>query len=163
MTDKTRILFVCLGNIVRSPLGENMFAHLAAQAGLDGKYEVDSAGTSGYHVGETPDRRMRQVAAEFGLNYSGRARQVRPDDFTHFDLIIAMDTSNRQDLLQIAANESQRAKVHLMRAFDPQGKPTDGVPDPYYGGIDGFYNVYRIVERSCRTLLEKLEAGELLG
>ena len=161
MSEKIHVLFVCLGNIVRSPLGENMFAHLAVEAGLSDKYAVDSAGTAAYHVGETPDRRMRQVAAEFGLNYSGSARQVRSDDFERFDVIIAMDSSNHADLLGVVADESQRAKVHMMRKFDEQSSPTAGVPDPYYGGIDGFYEVYRIVKRSCNSLLDALEAGDV--
>ena len=97
MAEKTRILFVCLGNIVRSPLAEHMFRHVAEEAGLSDKYELDSAGTSGYHVGERPDRRMRQVAAEFGLVYDGRARQFDRLDFERFDWIIPMDSSNRDN------------------------------------------------------------------
>jgi len=153
-----RILFVCLGNIVRSPLAENMFRHLAEQAGLADRYEVDSAGTGGWHVGERPDRRMRQVAARHGFRYDGRARQFQQSDFDHFDLIIAMDAQNRADLRRLARSPEDEAKIHTLREFDPHGGPTAPVPDPYYGGIDGFEEVYTIVERSCRALLDALIA-----
>ncbi|MCJ7701873.1 MAG: low molecular weight phosphotyrosine protein phosphatase [Anaerolineales bacterium] len=162
MPKVTRICFVCLGNIVRSPLAENMFRHLAEQAGLGQKYELDSAGTGPWHVGEPPDRRMRRVAASHGFKYSGEARQVRLQDFEDFDLLIAMDTSNRSRLLELARTPEQAAKVRLMREFDPHGGPNAAVPDPYYGGIDGFKEVYQIVERSCRALLAALENGSLL-
>jgi protein-tyrosine phosphatase len=154
MTKKTRILFVCLGNIVRSPLGENMLLHLATQRGAAAQFETDSAGTAAYHIGESPDRRMREVASQRGLVYDGRARQFSARDFSRFDLIIAMDTSNRQNILRLAKSETDRAKVHLMREYDPEGG--ESVPDPYYGGIEGFQNVYDIVERSCGGLLDDL-------
>ena len=161
MTDPTRILFVCLGNIVRSPLAENMFRHLARESGVGDGYEVDSAATSAYHVGETPDRRMRRVAAGRGLEYTGRSRQVEQGDFDRFDLIIAMDSSNRDNLKRMAGSPEDEQKIHLMREFDPQGGPNAAVPDPYYGGIDGFEDAYDIVERSCRGLLDALETGTL--
>jgi protein-tyrosine phosphatase len=157
----TRICFVCLGNIVRSPLGENMFRYLAQQAGVGERYEVDSAGTGAWHVGESPDRRMQQVAARRGFRYDGRARQFQQSDFDEFDLIIAMDTENRANLRRLARTSEDEAKIHLMRAFDPYGGPRAAVPDPYYGGIDGFEEVYDIVERSCQGLLAALENGEL--
>ncbi len=155
-----RICFVCLGNIVRSPLAENLFIHWAEEMGVDGKYEVDSAGTSAYHVGEAPDPRMRQVARERGLMYTGRARQFQHEDFERCDLIIAMDIENRQVLEKMAATPEQKEKIRLMREFDPQGGPEEPVPDPYYGGTEGFKHVYDIVERSVRGLLEALEDGE---
>ncbi|MBC8332037.1 MAG: low molecular weight phosphotyrosine protein phosphatase [Anaerolineae bacterium] len=161
MSDSTHICFVCLGNIVRSPLAESMFRHLAEQAGLGHKYEVDSAGTSGWHVGEEPDRRMRRVAAEHGFRYTGRSRQVTKRDFLEFDWIIAMDASNHADLSRLADSEAARLKIRLMREFDPQGSPNDPVPDPYYGGIDGFEEVFQIVERSCLGLLDALERGNI--
>lgn len=161
MPEAKRILFVCLGNIVRSPLAENLFAHLAGQAEVGESYEVDSAGTSGYHVGERPDRRMRQVAAKHGLRYDGRARQVRQGDLDDFDLVVAMDSSNRSQLLSMARTPEQQEKIRLMREFDPKGGPNAGVPDPYYGGIDGFEETYGIVARACQGLLEAIESGEL--
>lgn len=161
MTEKTKVLFVCLGNIVRSPLAEHMFRHLVEQAGLAEKYEIDSAGTSGYHIGESPDRRMRQVAAENGLVYNGRARQFRPEDFERFDLIVGMDSSNRDHLLRMGRGLEQQAKVRMMREFDPDAPPNAPVPDPYYGGMDGFTNAFKLVEKACAGLLKSLEAGEL--
>ncbi len=161
MSDVTKICFVCLGNIVRSPLAENMFRHLAENAKLAHKYEVDSAGTSGWHVGEQPDRRMRRVAAGHGFKYDGRARQFNQKDFEEFDLVIAMDSDNRSNLSGLARTEAERAKIHLMREYDPQGNPTAPVPDPYYGGIDGFEEVFHIVKRSCQGLLEALESGQV--
>ncbi len=162
MSDITRICFVCLGNIVRSPLGENLFRHKAEQAGVIHRYKIDSAGTGNYHVGEKPDRRMRQVAAQHGLKYSGHARQFQPEDFDRFHLIIAMDLNNQSELLKHAATFDMQRKVRLLREFDPLGGNTDEVPDPYYGGIDGFEEVYGIVERSCQGLLETLESEMLI-
>jgi protein-tyrosine phosphatase len=156
-----RLCFVCLGNIVRSPLAENMFRHLLEQAGIGEKYMVDSAGTSGWHVGEKPDRRMRRVASNHGVNYSGRAKQFQHRDFDNYDWIIAMDTSNATTLLGMAKTSEHQDKIHLMREFDPQGGPNSSVPDPYYGGIDGFDEVFQIVKSSCLGLLKSLENREL--
>ena len=161
MSKVTKICFVCLGNIVRSPLAENMFRHLVEQANLGEMYEVDSAGTSGWHVGEKPDRRMRRVASSHDFNYSGRARQYQHRDFEYFNWIIAMDSSNYSDLLGMAKTPEQQAKIRLLREFDPQSGPNSPVPDPYYGGIDGFEEVFKIVKRSCQGLLDALEAGKL--
>ena len=160
---RIRICFVCLGNIVRSPLAENMFRHLAEGAKLGHKYEVDSAGTSGWHVGEQPDRRMRRVAAGHGFKYSGRGRQFMPSDFETFDLVVAMDSDNHSNLSRLARTKEELAKIHLMREFDPQGNPTAPVPDPYYGGIDGFEEVFQIVKRSCQGLLDALEDGKVVN
>jgi len=156
----TRLLFVCLGNIIRSPLAENLFKVQAEEAGLDGKYSVDSAGTAAYHVGQPPDRRMRRTAESHGVINNGIARQFRKSDFDEFDWILAMDRNNRRDLLDLAGSPENQAKVRLMREFDPeQGDPD--VPDPYYGGEEGFETTYGIVERSVGGLLEALEAGEI--
>lgn len=161
MSGKRRICFVCLGNIVRSPLAENLFLHLAKQTGVDDKYEVDSAGTGGWHVGEPPDERMRHVAARRGLHYSGSARKFVRQDFERFDLIIAMDHENRRDLLRLVPLPAQQSKIHLLREFDPSGGGQYPVPDPYYGDVDGFEDVFDIIERSCRGLLLALEEGRL--
>ena len=156
----TRLLFVCLGNIIRSPLAENLFELEAKEAGLEGKYFVDSAGTAAWHIGEPPDPRMRQTAQTRGIKYSGTARRVREQDFDEFDWIIAMDQSNAQDLAEIAATEPQRNKIRLLREFDTVQDDSD-VPDPYHGGPEGFENTYEIVERSVQGLLEALETGGL--
>jgi protein-tyrosine phosphatase len=155
-----RLLFVCLGNIVRSPLAENMFRKLAEEAGVGEKYDVDSAGTSAYHVGERPDRRMRQVASSKGWEYGGRSRRVERNDLYVFDMIIAMDPDNRYDLRRLARTSEQEEKIRLMREFDPQADGNMSVPDPYYGGMDGFEHTYQIIERSCKGLLEALETGQ---
>jgi len=155
-----RICFVCQGNIIRSPLAEHIFLQLADEKGVVDKYLVDSAGTIAYHAGERPDRRMRQVAAERGLMYSGRAKQFKRDDFARFDLIIAMDKANRQSLQSWTVTTEQDNKIHLMREFDSQGGPNLDVPDPYYGGSDGFISTFEIVKRSCEGLMEELEGGQ---
>jgi len=161
LSEVTKVCFVCLGNIVRSPLAENMFRHLVKQAGLSEKYQVDSAGTSSWHIGEKPDSRMRRVAACHGFEYSGSARQFTVGDFDRFDLIVAMDSNNRMKLLELARTPEHKGKIRQMRAFDPQGGPEMAVPDPYYGGIDGFEDVYQIIERSCQGLLTSLENGKV--
>lgn len=155
------ICFVCLGNIVRSPLAENMFIHLAELEGVGEKFVADSAGTSAWHVGEQPDPRMRRVAAEHGLDYDGRSRQFERKDYDRFDLIIAMDQENHKSLLQKARSSEQQAKLHLLREFDTMGGSQLSVPDPYYGGQEGFETVYQIIERSCRGLLQALEKGDV--
>lgn len=163
MSKKKRILFVCMGNIIRSPLAEHMFNHLADQAGVAEKYGTDSAGTTSYHVGEQPDARMRQVAANNGLYYDGRARQFTVADFDAFDLIIAQDTHNLRDLQNLARNPQDEARLYTMRTFDPHGSPEDSVPDPYYGGIEGFQETFNVVKQSCQGLLEALENGKFPG
>ena len=160
MSVKIRVCFVCLGNIVRSPLAEHLFLHKARQKGLADQVEAASAGTSSWHVGEAPDARMRQVAARHGLVYDGRARQFKPSDFERYDWIVAMDADNRKHLVSLARNQADREKIRLLREFDPSGGPKAAVPDPYYGGIDGFEEVYRIVERSVEGLLETLKLDQ---
>ncbi len=154
-----RICFVCLVNIVRSPLAENLFIHLADQTGVAGSYEVDSAGTSAWHIGEPPDSRMRREAARHGLRYDGRSRQFQHRDLDRYDLILAMDKENHDDLSNMARTPEQGAKIHLLRDYDPRGGANLSVPDPYYAGRDAFEEVYVIIERSVRGLLQQLEAG----
>ncbi len=161
MSEPKRICFVCLGNIVRSPLAENLFRHLAQQAGAGVGYEVESAAIGPWHVGQSPDSRMLHVAKQHGLIYDGRGRQFKPGDFNRFDLVIAMDRQNAADLSEMAGSNEQRLKIHTLREFDPQGGPHASVPDPYYGGMEGFEQVYQIVERSTRSLLDALENGLL--
>jgi protein-tyrosine phosphatase len=136
-----------------------MFRHLVQEAGKEDFYEVDSAGTGAWHIGESPDARMREVAARRGFIYDGNARQLDPEDFQRFDTMVVMDRENFKNVTRLARSPEDRAKVVMMRAFDPQGSTEDAVPDPYYGGLDGFENVYDIVERSCRGLFEELEAS----
>ncbi len=157
MTPIKRICFVCTGNVVRSPLAMNLFLNISKRAGLDGKYEVDSAGTDDYHVGQPPDARMLRVAAQYGLRYNGRARQFLRSDFNRYDLILAMDTENRDELMYLALYPEHREKVRMLREFDPKGDANASVPDPWYGGAEGFEEVYQVVERSVRGLLDALE------
>ena len=157
MSSKKSVCFVCLGNIVRSPLAEHMFIQKAKEKGLAQEYEASSAACGGWHVGEAPDARMRRVAARHGLVYDGRARQFKSSDFDRCSLVIAMDTDNRDHLLNLARTQADRQKIHLLREFDPAGGPKSSVPDPYYGGIDGFEEVYQVIERSVEGLLESLE------
>lgn len=153
----TSILFVCLGNICRSPLAEGVFRHQVGDAGLDDRFEIDSAGTGGWHVGNPPDPRSSAVALQHGVSLAGQAaRQVTADDFDHFDWIVAMDRSNLRDLEAICGSGDRRARLVLLRDFDPE--PEGGeVPDPYYGGPGGFDRVYAMVERSCAALLVQIE------
>jgi protein-tyrosine phosphatase len=146
---------------VRSPLAEGLFSQHAVFAGVAAQYEVDSAGTSTWHAGEPPDARMLRVAARRGLIYNHRARQFARPDLERFDLILAMDRENRKELLNLARTPEQQAKIHLLRAFDPDGGPNAAVPDPYYSGLDGFEEVYNIIKRSVKGLLAALENGDL--
>lgn len=151
------VLFVCLGNICRSPLAEGVFRHqLAQRSGLE--IEFDSAGTAAYHQGEPPDERMRDVAQRHGVSLEGqRARRVVDEDFDRFDLILAMDAENLRNLRRRAPG-GNRERIRLFREFDPKG--TGDVPDPYYGGPDGFEEVFDIADRSCAKLLDHLQASD---
>ncbi len=147
-----RVLAVCLGNICRSPAAEAAIAEAASAAGVD--VEVDSAGTGAYHIGEPPDERMRTAAAGAGLAISGRARQFEPADFDRFDLIVVMDQHNLRDVLAQASDADEAGRVQLFRAFDPDAELDDlDVPDPYYGGTDGFRHVVDMVRRAAAGLI----------
>ena len=148
------VLFVCLGNICRSPLAEGVFTHLASQRGEAALYRVDSAGISGWHSGEGPDRRSVKVAAAHGIDISRQqSRQVKPQDFAAFDLILAMDRDNLA-ILKSKAPAYLAARVHLFNAL-AVGQDMD-VPDPYYGGPEGFEAVYSMLDSGCSALLAKL-------
>jgi protein-tyrosine phosphatase len=151
----TRVLFVCLGNICRSPAAEGVFRHLAAEAGIEDQFVIESAGTGAWHTGELADRRMRKAAAERGIDLTSRARQVTPADFDTFDQILAMDSSNLLDL-QAIAPKKHAATLRLFRDLDPDAPGAD-VPDPYYGGPEGFDEVLDIVTRAGRVLLAEFQ------
>jgi protein-tyrosine phosphatase len=152
----TRVLFVCMGNICRSPTAEGVMRGLVAEAGLSDRIELDSAGTGGWHVGHPPDPRSVAAAAQRGIAVDGAARKVRRADFDDFDLIVALDAANARDLRRLAPDDEAAAKVRLLRAFDPaEGHDLD-VPDPYYGGDDGFGHVLDLVDAACRGLLDDL-------
>jgi protein-tyrosine phosphatase len=146
-------LFVCLGNICRSPTAEAVFRHLVAAEGLSDRIRIDSAGTGDWHVGEEADPRTRHAAKRRGIAVEGRARQVTSKDFEKFDYLVAMDASNRRNLLAMAPNAELASKVHLFRDFDPESPRNSDVPDPYYGGDEGFETVLDICDAAARGLL----------
>jgi protein-tyrosine phosphatase len=153
----TKLLFVCLGNICRSPAAENIMNHLATKAGVSDRIECDSAGTANYHAGNPPDRRMQAAATKRQIPMTGSARQFTKADFTAFDLILAMDRENYQNILSLDPHGQYREKVKLMCDFATQ-HPDKEVPDPYYGGADGFDYVIDLLTDACSELLSQLEA-----
>jgi protein-tyrosine phosphatase len=155
---RTSVLFVCLGNICRSPLAEGVFRQLVDEAGLSDRFEIESAGTGAWHVGERPDARAEMVANQHGVLLLSTARQVTIDDLHRFDWIIAMDRENIRALRRMADSSSSSAEIHLLREFDSEAG-SDEVPDPYYGGASGFETVYEMVHRACEGLLKRLKAA----
>ena len=154
----TRVLFVCLGNICRSPTAEGVFRHLVREAGLEDAIEIDSAGTGGWHVGAPPDARATAAAQRRGIVLEGAARQVSPADFDDYDLLLVADRENHAELLRRAPDDEARAKVRYFREFDPESKARGDleVPDPYSGGEDGFDHVLDLVDAAARGLLDEL-------
>lgn len=151
---KVKILFVCLGNICRSPLAEGIFRQRVIERSLTNSFEIDSCGTAGYHVGELPDRRSVANALANGVSYTHHARQLDVSDFHTFDYIIPMDASNHHNIIQVQPLGG-KAEVVKMRDFDPLKSGGD-VPDPYYGGEQGFQEVFDILDRSVKALLQHL-------
>ncbi|MBD0336191.1 MAG: low molecular weight phosphotyrosine protein phosphatase [Cyanobacteria bacterium Co-bin13] len=149
----TKLLFVCLGNICRSPSAENIMNHLIQQRGLTDRVQCDSAGTSSYHIGSPPDRRMTAAARQYGIHLQGRARQFEAVDFTAFDWILAMDRDNYRDILALDQRGQHHAKVKLMCDFCRHHADQE-VPDPYYGGPEGFDYVVNLLLDACEGLLE---------
>jgi low molecular weight protein-tyrosine phosphatase len=150
----TRICFVCLGNICRSPTAEGVMRVLAKAAGKP--LVLDSAGTGSWHVGELPDSRSRAAAARRGYDLAHRARVFTVDDLARFDLVVAMDARNLSDLHRLARQRSSLPRITLLRSYDPTAPAGADVPDPYAGGAAGFEDVLDICERACRGLLETL-------
>ena len=150
------VSFVCMGNICRSPTAEAVMRHLVVEAGLEDAIAIDSAGTGDWHVGEERDRRSRAVAKRRGMPITGPARQFVRADFHRFDLVLALDEENAHDLRRLAPTDEARAKIRLLREFDTSAAPGAEVPDPYYGGPEGFDLVFDICLAACRGLLEHL-------
>jgi len=160
-----RVLFVCLGNICRSPTAEGVMRKLVSDAGLEDRIEIDSAGTGSWHVGAKPDRRATAAAARAGYELGGKARQVSAEDFERFDMILAMDRFNVSELLGMAPGGVGAEKVALLREFDPAsaGQWNLDVPDPYSGGERGFQVVVEQIEAACRGLVKELSRREPVG
>jgi protein-tyrosine phosphatase len=178
-----RLLFVCLGNICRSPTAEGVMRALVRDAGLEDQIELDSAGLGSWHVGSRPDGRAAAAARARGISLNGRARTVTREDFDDFDLLLAMDRSNLRELRRMAPDGQARAKVRLLREFDPASRSggtelrASGdldlrdrdldvperdleVPDPYYGAAGGFEEVLDLVQAACAGLLEEIRPRE---
>lgn len=151
-----RVCFVCLGNICRSPTAEAAMRALLERERLIGHIEIDSAGTGAWHVGEPPDNRARAAGQRRGLRVDGRARKVVIEDFERFDFLIAMDRSNQSDLQRLAPSMEAAEKIALLRNFDARAPRDAEVPDPYYGGGDGFERVLDICEAACAGLLRHI-------
>ncbi|CAL0333988.1 unnamed protein product [Lupinus luteus] len=159
------VLFVCLGNICRSPAAEGVFTDLVKKRGFDSNFKIDSAGTIDYHEGNEADQRMRAASKRRGIQITSISRPIRPSDFVHFDLILAMDKQNREDILEAFSRwkfshtlpEDGHKKVKLMCSYCKKHDETE-VPDPYYGGQKGFEKVLDLLEDACESLLESILA-----
>lgn len=156
---KQRILFVCLGNICRSPAAEAMMQVLVERHGLTERVILDSAGTYGGHSGERSDPRMRRAAEARGIPMTHRARQVREEDFERFDMLIAMDDNNYENLFRLAPNRDYHSKIYRFREFLRHHSEWSYIPDPYYEGQEGFELVLDLLEDGCTTLIERLQNG----
>ena len=154
---RVRLSFVCLGNICRSPTAEAVMRKLVGDAGLADRIKIDSAGTGDWHVGAPRDKRSSEVGRRRGIPLSGTARHFVADDFARFDYVLAMDRQNLANLQRLAPDAEARAKVFLLRSFDPAvAAGDDEVPDPYYGGPEGFEHVFDLCLAACDGLLTQL-------
>lgn len=152
-----KVLFVCLGNICRSPTAEGVFRHLVEEAGLQDQFLIDSCGTLGHHEGECADERMQKHAAKRGYKLTSIARGIRTDDLTQFDHIITMDKQNYEDVIAQALGD-EKEKIKMMTDFCSQHQHRQ-VPDPYYGGPEGFELVLDLLEDACQGLLNQLQSA----
>ena len=155
INNKYKVLFVCLGNICRSPAAQGIFEHYVRESGLQDRVEADSAGTYGGHRGELPDRRMRTAALYRGFALTHKSRQVTSIDFLDFDLVIAMDDQNYEDLMHIAPSVEATHKIRRMADFLTTHR-ISYIPDPYYMGAEGFSHVLDLLEEGCQNLLDTI-------
>jgi protein-tyrosine phosphatase len=153
-----RICFVCMGNICRSPTAEGVMRQLLTEAGLDGHVTIDSAGTGGWHAGELPDPRSRAAAAKRGYDLTHRARKFTAADLERFDIVVAMDRDNLDNLMRLGRGRTDLPLIRLLRSFDPDAPEGAEVPDPYSGDEDGFDHVLELCERACRGLLDHVRS-----
>ena len=151
-----KVLFVCLGNICRSPAAEEVARQIALERGLDSEFEFDSASTYGGHAGQLPDNRMRVNARRRGYELSHRARRISTSDFFDFDLIVTMDDANFDDVREMAPSPETEAKVVKMADYATRHCGIDCIPDPYYDGAEGFENVLDLLEDACEGLIDSL-------
>ncbi|HEX5171153.1 MAG TPA: low molecular weight protein-tyrosine-phosphatase [Cyclobacteriaceae bacterium] len=156
---KTKVLFVCLGNICRSPLAEAIFKHKIKEKKLELSYEADSCGTSNYHIGDGPDHRTIKNAHKNGVRIDHHARQLTDRDLETFDFILAMDRSNYNNIFRLARAMEYNHKVLMMRQFDAEDEDAE-VPDPYYGGERGFQEVFDILDRSIEGFITYLQSQD---
>lgn len=156
--EKIKILFVCLGNICRSPAAEGVMRALVSEAGLDDRFVIDSAGTGGYHIGDLPDSRMRVHARRRGYELTHICRQVRASDFDDFDIIIGMDAANIRNLKRMAPTVEAEQKIVPMASYLTIATRYDHIPDPYYEGAEGFELVLDLLENACANLLDDFRA-----
>ena len=154
--DHISILFVCLGNICRSPAAEGVMQAVVDDEGAAARFTIDSAGTGDYHIGDLPDQRMRIHARRRGYELTHRCRQVRAYDFDDFDIIVAMDASNERNLRRIAPSPEAEAKIVQMAEFVDIASRYDHIPDPYYEGAEGFELVLDLLQSACRNLYDAL-------
>jgi protein-tyrosine phosphatase len=156
---KVSVLFVCLGNICRSPAGEGIFKKMVKERAVANRYHVDSAGTSGWHINEPPDRRMRSHGEKRGYTFDSHSRKFASSDFEKFDYILAMDDNNYYDILALAPNMEAQKKVYRMVDF-LQNLTYDHIPDPYYSGAEGFELVLDLLEDACGGLLKEIDSQD---
>ena len=158
---KVSVVFVCMGNICRSPTAEGVFRHVVKQKDMSDVIRVDSAGTHAYHIGESPDPRSQSTAKLYGIDLSSQcARQITAEDFETFDYIIAMDTDNFENLKLVANDTAQLSRLHLFMSF-AKGWDNSEVPDPYYGGGNGFERVFDMVQSASEGLIEHILKNDL--
>jgi protein-tyrosine phosphatase len=157
-----RLCFVCLGNICRSPTAEGIMRTLVSQQGLDGYIEVESAGTGTWHIGELADGRARATAKARGVTLDRRAQQFLRESFDRFDYVLVMDEDIQRTIRRLSPSKADQDKVHVLRDFDPASPKGSRVPDPYYGGPEGFEDVFDICDAACRGLLAHLRASHAL-